>query len=205
MTNLLKGELGFEGCIISDAMSIVGSAARVDLDKLAVTFLNCGGDMVLFNEPEDHSLIMNAVKSGILSIERLRDAARRVIGVKEKARLFENQDDVLSEITETKEELIKQLETLGDEIAEKSIKFVRNTENLLPLKAQPNSKFLCVEIGDDDLNATILYDELRRHGHIVDVCNNKGHKVISQIMNDYDYILINCFFIGKHGGTMRSG
>lgn len=205
MTNLLKGELGFEGCIISDAMSMVGSAARVDLDKLAVTFLNCGGDMVLFNEPEDHSLIMNAVKSGVLSIERLRDAAIRVIGVKEKARLFENQDDVLSEITETKEELIKQLEILGDEIAEKSIKFVRNTENLLPLKAQPNSKFLCVEIGDDDLNATVLYDELRRRGHTVEICNNKGHKVISQIMNDYDYILINCFFIGKHGGTMRSG
>lgn len=128
ITNLLKCELGFEGCIISDAMSMVGSAARVDLDKLAVTFLNCGGDMVLFNEPEDHSLIMNAVKSRVLPIERLRDAARRVIGVKEKARLFEYQDDVLSEITETKEELIKQLEILGDEIAEKSIKFVRNTE-----------------------------------------------------------------------------
>lgn len=175
ITNLLKGELGFEGCIISDAMSMVGSAARVDLDKLAVTFLNCGGDMVLFNEPEDHSLIMNAVKSRVLPIERLRDAARRVIGVKEKARLFENQDDVLSEITETKEELIKQLEILGDEIAEKSIKFVRNTENLLPLKAQPNSKFLCVEIGDDDLNATVLYDELRRRGHTVEICNNKGH------------------------------
>ena len=205
MTELLKGELGFDGCIISDAMSMVGSAARVDLDELAVTFLNCGGDMVLFNEPEDHSLIMNAVENGILPLERLRDAASRIIELKKKARLFENQSDVLSEITETKDELIRQLEVIGDEIAEKSIKFVRNTENLLPLRAKPGSKFLCVEISDNEQDMSVIYDELRKRGYTVEVCRNVGHNEIAKIMNDYDYVLINCTFIGKLGGTMRAG
>lgn len=205
MTDLLKGELGFDGCIISDAMSMVGSAARVDTDKLAVTFLNCGGDMVLFNEPEDHSLIMKAAENGVLPIDRLRDAAGRVIELKRKARLFEDQREVLSEITETKDELIKQLEAIGDEIAEKSIKFVRNTENLLPLKAKPESKFLCVEISDNEQDMSVIYDELKKRGYTVEVRRNIGHNEISKIMNGYDYVLINCTFIGKHGGTMRSG
>lgn len=205
MTDLLKGELGFDGCIISDAMSMVGSAARVDLDELAVTFLKCGGDMVLFNEPEDHSLIMKAVKNGVLPIERLRDAARRVIELKKKARLFENQKDVLSEITESKEELIGQLEKIGDEIAERSIKFVRNIDNLLPLKAKSESRFLCIEISDSEQDMSPIYEELRNRGYTVEVCRDVGHNQIAKIMNDYDYVLINCAFIGKHGGTMRCG
>ena len=205
MTDLLKGELGFNGCIISDAMSMVGSAARVDLDKLAVTFLNCGGDMVLFNEPEDHGLIVRAAENGSLPLERLKDAVSRVLRIKKKARLFENESDVLSEITESKAELIKQLEEIGDKIAERSIKFVRNTEGLLPLNIKPGSKFLCVEIGDSETDATAIYDELKSRGYEVKVCRNIGHNELAIIMNDYDCVLINCFFIGKHGGTMRSG
>ena len=109
MTDLLKGELGFNGCIISDAMSMVGSASRVDLDKLALSFLNCGGDMVLFNEPEDHSLLLKALRDGTLSRERLIDAAERVIELKKKARMFEDQEKIIEEIGETKEELIDKL------------------------------------------------------------------------------------------------
>ena len=54
MTDLLKGELGFGGCIVSDAMSMIGACAASDADKLAVNYLKAGGDMVLF--PEDPSV-----------------------------------------------------------------------------------------------------------------------------------------------------
>ena len=57
MTDLLKGELGFDGCLVSDAMSMVGATARSALDKLAVRFINAGGDVVLFPEPSDFQRI----------------------------------------------------------------------------------------------------------------------------------------------------
>ena len=53
-------------------MSMVGAASRVDLDKLALSFLNCGGDVILFNEPEDHGLLMEALKNGTLKREVIR-------------------------------------------------------------------------------------------------------------------------------------
>ena len=205
MTDLLKGELGFDGCIISDAMSMVGSAARAGLEQLPVTFLQCGGDMVLFNEPEDHARIMAAVQNGTLPMERLRDAVSRVLRVKIQARLFEDQNTVLAEIPETKDALIERLNAIGDRIAERSIKFVRDIDKLLPLHAKPDSKFLCIEIADGDTDATALYDALRERGHTVEVCRNVGHNAIAAMMNAYDYVLVNCFFVGKHGGTMRAG
>ena len=42
LTGLLKGELGFSGCVISDAMSMVGSAACVDLRELALRYADEG-------------------------------------------------------------------------------------------------------------------------------------------------------------------
>ena len=47
-TKLLKEELGFEGCIVSDALSMVGACACVDYDRLAIEFVKAGGDILLF-------------------------------------------------------------------------------------------------------------------------------------------------------------
>ena len=102
------------------AMSMVGSASRVDLDKLALSFLNCGGDVILFNEPEDHALLMKALKDGELARERLVDAADRVITLKKKAQMFEEPEKIAAEIGETKEELIDKLNEAAYKIAEKS-------------------------------------------------------------------------------------
>ncbi len=204
MTNLLKGELEFDGCIISDAMSMVGSASRIDLDKLAYTFINCGGDMVLFNEPEDHKLLLKALSDGALAKDRLEDAADRVIEIKKKARLFENQDDIFAEIGETIEELSEKLKDISEKIAEKSIKFVRDYQNILPVKPKSNAKFLCINKKDNEnIDASTIATELRKRSYTVDEREKIGHTELNEIMNDYDYILINSFSTGAHGGTMR--
>jgi beta-glucosidase-like glycosyl hydrolase len=97
MTDLLKGELGFDGCIISDAMSMVGTAARVPVERLSVEFLRAGGDLVLFPEKEDHKRILEALKSGYLERERLVDAAERVVKLKEKLGLFDGREYKVTE------------------------------------------------------------------------------------------------------------
>lgn len=206
MTDLLKGELGFDGCIISDAMSMVGSASRVDLDKLALSFLNCGGDMVLFNEPEDHALLLAALQSGELSRERLLDAADRVVTLKKNARLFEDQEKIIKEIGESKEVLIQKLNAVSEKIADRSIKFVRDFQHILPLSPKPDAKFLCVNLSDDPkLDPTPIAEELRKRGYTADISETAGHSELNRIMGNYDYVLVNYFIAGTHGGTMRIG
>lgn len=206
MTDLLKGELGFDGCIISDAMSMVGSAARVDLDELAIEFIKCGGDMVLFNEPQDFDLLLQALQEGRLTKERLLDAVRRVLQVKCKARVFESEEDIAKEIGETQEELIEKLNAVSQKIADASIRFVRNYQNILPIFPKAGAKFLSIEIKDNpNTDSSAISDELKKYGYEVEVSYGMGHNKLNEIMGDYDYLLVNYFFTGAHGGTMRVG
>ena len=82
MTDLLKRKLGFDGCIISDAMNMVGAVAVCKREELGVRFINAGGDLMLFSKPEDYRAIRKAAEDGVIPTERLRDAAERVLRLK---------------------------------------------------------------------------------------------------------------------------
>ena len=206
MTDLLKGELGFDGCIISDAMAMVGTAGRCNLDELALNFINCGGDMVLFNEPEDHERLLSALNSGVLKRERLLDAVKRVIRVKKQVRLFEDQSIIEKEIGETQEQLIEKFNKVSDEIAVRSIKTERNYRNILHIRTNEKLKFLCVDVKDNDkIDSSFIAEELKKRGHEVFVAKNMGHSQLAELSKQYDYVLVNYFFTGAHGGSNRAG
>lgn len=210
ITDLLKGKLGFKGCVVSDAMSMIGAASRVDLDKLGVEFIKAGGDMILFPESTDFDELIKACKNGEIPEERLKDAVSRIIFLKGKARLFENQEELLKEINYDSEETKR----LADEIAEKSIKFVRNQNNILPLELKKDAKILMCNLIHPFFNRpptgkefSVLKEELERRGYRVDSYDNIGHKKVREIMDGYDAIIVNSYIHPGlyHGGTLRIG
>ncbi|MCC5846757.1 MAG: hypothetical protein JJU29_01580 [Verrucomicrobia bacterium] len=85
---LLRKELGFDGVIVSDAAPMTGLTSRVPEDEAVVRFIAAGGDVYLFARPgKDHGLILEAVRRGRLSEARVREAADRVLALKEWLRL----------------------------------------------------------------------------------------------------------------------
>ena len=128
MTDLLKGELGFDGCIVSDALSMVGSCSMVEEKNLITEYIKAGGDVALFPVPEDFDTLKEAVESGEIPMERLKDAVRRVLIMKDKVRLIGDE-----KIDEEKIVYKHDINEIAKEIAEKSIKIVRDTNSLLPL------------------------------------------------------------------------
>ncbi len=213
ITELLKGELGFKGCVVSDAMSMVGTSVMCPPDKLSITFIKSGGDMLLFPEPEDYDYLLDAVKSGELPLERVKDAVKRILGLKMQARLFEDQKKLLSEI-----KISENLRELSDEIAEKSITVIRNTQNLIPLNIKKGGKFLLINLqrNRDDMREAaymadikVLTEELEKRGYIADTLEGRGHSMnhykVKEIKDNYDCILINCRIDSFNylGGTLR--
>jgi beta-N-acetylhexosaminidase len=93
MGGWLRGELGFEGIIISDDFSMAaanGDAASPS--PAAVRSLAAGADMVLVWPPDlrrTHGAIMAALAGGSLSRNRLREAAARIILEKLRMGLIE--------------------------------------------------------------------------------------------------------------------
>jgi len=209
MTKLLKGELGFEGCLVSDAMSMIGVCSRVDdLSTLAVRFLNAGGDMILFPEPTDYDNIIKAVKDGVLPIERLKDAVKRVFKLKNKARLFEDQDKLLAEIDD------ERLAPISQEIADKSVKVVRDLQGIIPVDLKKGSKIMMANVVEPNYHVPptnhefdALKDEFEKEGIIVDVYSNINHRKARELMVNYDLVLINNNYqpATYHGQTMRVG
>ncbi|MGL3806518.1 glycoside hydrolase family 3 N-terminal domain-containing protein [Paeniglutamicibacter sp. R2-26] len=81
---LLRGSMGFEGAIITDALDMAGASAETGIEAAAVRALAAGADLLCLGsetsaERYDGILaaIVDAVRAGTLPPERLRDAARR--------------------------------------------------------------------------------------------------------------------------------
>jgi beta-N-acetylhexosaminidase len=82
LTDLLRGELGFGGAIVSDALEMRAVSGTVGAEEGAVRSLAAGADALCLGhdlEPNSvHAAIVAAVADGRLPEQRLREAAERV-------------------------------------------------------------------------------------------------------------------------------
>ena len=210
MTGLLKGKLGFEGCIVSDAMSMIGACAMVKADRLAVEYLKAGGDLILFALPSDFHHIKAAVETGELPLERLKDAVLRIWRMKNKLGIFGEEEQIQEALAKANPEA--EIQELSREIAERSVTVIRNAEGLFPLTdVKPGSKFLqvVIKLADfkhpEDHKMTVVEDELRARGMEVTTLINPKHYDVKDACEKYDVVLLNVQINAFTGGTFRLG
>lgn len=209
MTKLLREEMGFEGCIVSDAMAMIGACSVYPPERLAVEFIKAGGDSLLFGVERDFDSLVQAVNDGEITVERIKESVSRIITMKERAGLLDSfcDDDI---------ELTEDATAIAQEIADKSITVIRNTQNLIPLNVKENSKFLIINFQEfsknDDTAPCIktlgtVCEELTKRGHSVDMYLSRdiSHYELEKIKDNYDCILLNCRISSKDylGGTLR--
>ncbi|MBX3144395.1 MAG: glycoside hydrolase family 3 C-terminal domain-containing protein [Trueperaceae bacterium] len=149
LTDLLKGELGFEGFIVSDWAGV--DQVDPDFSRCVELAVNAGIDMVMV--PFDYLRFMEAleaaVESGAVSGARIDDAARRILYVKARLGLFDGADD---------EAHIPDLRTVGHadhrrlahEAARRSLVLLKNDGDVLPLRASL-PKLIVAGAGADDV------------------------------------------------------
>ncbi len=211
ITGLLKEELGFEGCVVSDALTMIGACSMVDIEKLVVGFINSGGDMALFAEPEDFDRLKLAIETGELSIERVKDAVYRVLMLKNEIALFDPmfpEKEALERTYDVKE--------LADKIAEKSIKIVRNSKGILPLHLKSGDKILIANLQRTELERSksmfVRYmdtfeEEFRQRGFEVEVLKvNATYMDVKEKMKGAACVLVNAKMSAYdyNGGSLRA-
>ncbi len=86
---LLRGELGFSGVVISDALEMKATSAVFGIPEAAVLAVIAGVDLLCFGRDTDEAMyhavraaIADAVTSGRLAGDRLEEAAARVAGLR---------------------------------------------------------------------------------------------------------------------------
>ncbi|PWM75289.1 MAG: hypothetical protein DBX59_02350 [Bacillota bacterium] len=212
ISDVLKGELGFRGCVISDAMSMIGTCSRVPLDQLAIRFFQAGGDLLLFPEPDDFDRLVHAVRTGVLPIERMKDAVKRCLLLKESVRLDE-EEKVRREIGDIAP-YIEELQKISQEIADKSVKTVRNFDGVLPIKPKKGAKVLLLNMLEPFFHKDPTGKELEafrnyfeEKGYCVTSMDNAKHKQLEKCVGDYDLVIVCLKFssLDYHGATLRVG
>ena len=85
LSGLLRGELGFDGMVITDALEMQGISRAIGVPEAAILALAAGADALCLGHDlheeaveEAHAAIVGAVRSGRLPEERLAEAAERV-------------------------------------------------------------------------------------------------------------------------------
>ena len=84
ITDILRGEMGFDGMVITDALNMGAITAQYSSSEAAVAALNAGADMLLM--PEDfqdaYQAVLQAAENGELSEARIDESAERILRVK---------------------------------------------------------------------------------------------------------------------------
>ncbi len=155
LTDLLKGEMGFNGVVVTDAMNMAGIANTYDEVQAVKLAINAGVDLICMPTNitclEDMSKldaiidgVEKAVNDGEIQESRLDDAVTRILTLKENKGILDWKESNYS--------LEKALATVGSdenkakerEIAAKAVTVVKNENNTLPLNVTKKSKVLLV-------------------------------------------------------------
>ncbi len=84
LTDLLRGELGFIGLVVTDALDMAGASGVIGIPEAAVRALAAGADLLCLGSSSEQHLqpvldaVVGAVEDGRLPLDRLQDAAARV-------------------------------------------------------------------------------------------------------------------------------
>jgi beta-N-acetylhexosaminidase len=151
MEQLLRKTLGFNGLICTDASTMAGFTLAMPRPEAIPFSIACGADMFLFarNLEEDVRYMIDGVKTGILTRERLDEAVRRILATKAALGLHEKQVEpdekkVLAACHDLK------YRQWGEECADRSITLVKNEPGVLPLDSERHKRILFYPIEHSD-------------------------------------------------------
>ena len=149
--DLLRGELGFNGLVVSDATPMGGLSSWAEKEAYAPDVVQNGCDMYLFGHPNEVEigLLMKGLRSGRLTETRLEEAVTRVLGLKAALRLHKKTvDELLPPLPQVRERLRtpKSL-AVSARAVRQSVTLIKDVALTLPLNAVKHKRVLIVSEG----------------------------------------------------------
>jgi len=165
LTDLLRGEMGFKGIIVSDAIGMAAILKKWPLPLACAMAIKAGVDTILLKADDESRSqclfgIKSAVENGTLPEERVNDAVRRLLCRKYDQGLFEKAGKMDPKET-TRIVRSKENRDFSWEVAHKALLVVRDDKKLLPLSK--DKKILVIE---QTIPYEFLGKDLYSHAHM---------------------------------------
>lgn len=204
LTDLLKGEMGFDGVVVTDAMNMAGVANTFDQVQAVKLAFSAGIDMVcmptvLYNLEDLKDLdaiidgVEEAVNNGEIPVSRLDDAVTRILTLKENRGILDY--DPNNYTLEKAKAVVgsKENREAEREIAAASTTVIRNENNILPLNITKNSKVLMLCPYDNEKAQMLMaWNRAKEAGLIpegakVDVYRYSNANITGDLKNKIDW------------------
>ncbi len=149
LTDFLRGQLGFQGLVVSDYMAIETAfnfhrVAR-DLQEAGVQAIRAGLDVEL-PAATAYGLLVDAVRKGLVDTATIDASVRRVLEAKLKLGLFEKPYVDIQRIPEVFAR--PEAQQVSQQLALKSMTLLKNDGNILPLRKDVKSIAVIGPIAD---------------------------------------------------------
>jgi beta-N-acetylhexosaminidase len=175
LQDLLRGELGFNGLILTDASVMLGLTSAMKRRDAVPAAIAAGCDMFLFfrNAEDDFRYMLDGYRNGVITEQRLQDALERILALKASLGLHTTPREALVPGPEA-------LAVVGSDahhavaaaVADKTVTLVKDTQHNLPLRPETHRRIRLYGItGQPDFTGTdqtgylrIAQEELERAG-----------------------------------------
>ncbi|MFI6035558.1 glycoside hydrolase family 3 protein [Streptomyces sp. NPDC051315] len=144
VTGLLRGHLGYDGVVITDALDMAGVRTKYGDDRVPVLALKAGVDQLL-NPPKldvAWNAVLQAVRGGELTEQRLEESVLRILRLKARLGLltdpYTDRDGVGRTVG------VRAHLSAADRIAERTTTLLVNEGPLLPLSPRAHPRILVV-------------------------------------------------------------
>lgn len=197
LTGLLREELGYEGVLISDAFTMNAIAGHFGEEEAIRLAVGAGVDIVLMpqNAERAHKAIVEAVRSGRISIERVDDSVRRIIRLKSEYGLFEQELDLADKLKRTEEVVGADAHRdVERRIAEAAVTKLADKEAMLPFKLK-NGDRITIIAGTRD-QAELISEQLAIAGaggkYTVQTASVEqlGGRQAADLISGADYVIL---------------
>jgi beta-N-acetylhexosaminidase len=148
-TDLLRGQMGFQGLVVTDALDMGGVTVRYPPGEVAVQSILAGADVLLVPPVLDAALeaVRDAVASGRIPMPRLDEAVTRVLRAKAKLGLNKSKLVDLDALAGKFDR--PEFERAALDIADRGITLLRDDQHILPLDSTKPSRVLLVAVSGD--------------------------------------------------------
>jgi beta-N-acetylhexosaminidase len=147
LTGLLREEMGYDGLIVTDALTMEGVRQQFGDDRVPVEAIKAGADMMLMPPDMDaaYNGVLDAMRSGEISKKRLNESVYRILKLKAERGLFG--DPYVDEGAVGARVGTPENRAAASAISDETITLVKNDAGALPLQANTGQKVLVTGAG----------------------------------------------------------
>ncbi len=167
VSDLLEKQLGFSGIVVSDALDMAGLTRlfAANIGRAAVEAFKAGDDLLLIpaDLPASYAAMLQAVKSGEISQERLDRSVLKILKTKASLGL---QDARMVDLSALDKSVGRPTNiAFGQQVAESAVTLVRDNGKVLPLKSKGTIKgtlpYTTKEETHNDVVTVVFSDDVR--------------------------------------------